>query len=296
MKEQATYKKDNIEGITIRSMMLIDLDGAMRLSVAEGWNQTENDWRLFIEDPVNVCLLAERDNRVVATTTSINYANEQAWIGMVLVDKEYRGLGLSKSLLSRVLEKLSSFKSIKLDATAAGQPVYQKFGFNDEYLVSRMVNLSMKNVEVENFNLQVERIHLRDINEIIALDESVFGVKRKQLIEFLVRENPNRGWVVKRGEKTIAFALGRKGSRYFQVGPVVASSSFDAKVLISKSLEDLTQQAVVVDVLGDKTDLFQWLNSVGFTRQRDFVRMYKGENHFPGKTANLFLICGPEFG
>jgi len=268
----------------------------MRLSGDEGWNQTENDWRLFIENPVNVCLLAERDNKVVATTTSINYGNEESWIGMVLVDKEYRGLGLSKSLLSQVLDKLASFKSIKLDATAAGQPVYQKFGFNDEYLISRMVNLSVKKIEIEDSNLHVERIQPRDIDVIIALDATVFGVNRKQLIEFLVQENPNRGWVVKRDEKIVAFALGRKGSRYFQVGPVVAPSSFEAKMLITKSLEGLAGKPVVIDVLCDKKDLFQWLNSIGFARQRDFVRMYKGENHFPGKTGNLFLICGPEFG
>ena len=296
MNAKTTYNSINIQDVIIREMNLNDLERGMRLSKAEGWNQTEHDWRLFIEDPANVCLLAECENKVVATTTAINYGNAEAWIGMVLVDEEYRGRGISKLLLSRILEKLSTFRSLKLDATAAGQPVYQKFGFKDEYQISRMVNLSVQNVPVESSNSKIETIQIEEVKEIIALDEVIFGVNRRQLIEFLMKEYPGSAAVLKRYGKITAFALGRKGSKYFQIGPVVASSTADAKNLISESLMNLANQAVVVDVLCDKKELIEWLHAIGFIRQRDFVRMYKEENHFPGKTDGLFLICGPEFG
>jgi len=52
----------------------------------------------------------------------------------------------------------------------------------------------------------------------------------------------------------------------------------------------------VVDVLCDKKELMDWLNEIGFATQRDFIRMYKDENHFPGNIHMLHLICGPEFG
>jgi GNAT superfamily N-acetyltransferase len=277
-------------------MTLNDLESGMRLSKAEGWNQTENDWRVFIEGPANVCILAECDNKVIGTTTSINYGNDAAWIGMVLVDKDFRGMGVSKSLLSTIFEKLAAFKSIKLDATAAGQPVYQKFGFKNEYLISRMVNLSVKEVPVQDSDSKLEAMYAEDLRGIIALDERVFGANRKQLIEFLVNEHSGSGVLLRRDGEAVAFALGRKGSRYSQIGPVVASSTADAKNLISKCLIGLANQPAVVDVLWDKSELVDWLISIGFTRQRDFVRMYKGENPSPGKTEKLFLICGPEFG
>jgi len=281
--------------MTIRSMTLSDVEGGMRLSKAEGWNQTENDWKLFIADANNVCLLAESENKIVGTTTAINYGKE-AWIGMVLVDKEYRGLGISKALLSRIFAALSSSRSLKLDATAAGQPVYQKFGFKNEYLISRMVNVSVKEVPVQISNSNVEAMSAENLSEIVSLDETVFGANRKQLIEFLFEEYPGAASVLKRNGKIVAFALGREGSRYFQVGPVVAPSITDAKDLISKSLMKLANRPVVVDVLCDKKELMDWLNEIGFATQRDFIRMYKDENHFPGKTDMLHLICGPEFG
>jgi GNAT superfamily N-acetyltransferase len=281
----------------VRPMQLSDIEMGMRLSRAEGWNQTEKDWKLLLENTENVCMAAEWDNKVIGTTTAINYSNDVAWIGMVLVDKDYRGRGISKLLLTNVFEKLDSCKSIKLDATPAGQQVYKKLDFADEYLVARMTNTSVKNLSSADDNdIIIEQVQLKDIPEIIALDELVFGANRTRLIEYLVKEYPNKAWMLKRNNSIAGFALGREGNKYHQIGPVMASNTSDAIMLITKSLEKLTNQSVVVDMLCDKENLFNWLESIGFIKQRHFIRMYKKENPFPGVIDKQFLISGPEFG
>jgi hypothetical protein len=146
------------------------------------------------------------------------------------------------------------------------------------------------------YEFEPEPITPRDTREIVAIDEVVFGVNRKQLIKFLLQGNPARGWLLRKRGAIIGFVLGREGNKHYHIGPLVASSTSDAMVLISKAIEDLTDKSVAVDILCDKTELIEWLNSIGFFRQRDFVRMYKNENPFPGKIADQFLICGPEFG
>ena len=281
----------------LRPMKLNDISEAMKLSMAEGWNQTEKDWKLFVENPGSVCMVAECDNKVIGTTTTINYSNQVAWIGMVLVDKEYRGHGVSKSLLAAIFKNLESCKSIKLDATPAGQQVYKKFDFKDEYLVTRMINLSVKNLssDVDN-DILPEPIQQKDIKEIIALDEIIFGANRAQLIQSLLREYPGKGEFVKRNNGVTGFALGRTGNKYQQIGPVMASNQADAQILIMNSLKKLTNQSVVVDVLNDKEELLTWLSSIGFIKQRHFIRMYRKENPLPGITGKHYLICGPEFG
>src|SRR5437773_12488603 len=105
----------------IRPMQLSDIVHAMKLSNTEGWNQTEKDWKLIIESPQNVCMLAECNRKIIGTTTAMNYSNQIAWIGMVLVAKEYRGQGESKSLRTNTSKQLESFQPINLDATAEGQ-------------------------------------------------------------------------------------------------------------------------------------------------------------------------------
>ena len=94
----------------------------------------------------------------------------------------------------------------------------------------------------------------------------------------------------------IGFALGRKGNRYHHVGPVFGSNIEDAKILLGRALNELTLQPVVIDVLCDKEDFITWLISLGFAPQRQFIRMYKKENAFPGIISKQYAICGPEFG
>jgi hypothetical protein len=40
----------------------------------------------------------------------------------------------------------------------------------------------------------------------------------------------------------------------------------------------------------------QWLISIGFTEQRELIRMYRGKNAYPGTPEKQFAILGPEFG
>jgi hypothetical protein len=240
-------------------------------------------------------LVAEYNEKIIGTTTAINYSNEIAWIGMVLVAKEYRGQGVSKSLLTNILKRLDRFRSIKLDATPEGQHVYKKFDFKDEYVITRMATASMKIMSADDDVLPVP-IQFEDVDKIIALDEFVFGANRTQLIKWLIKEYPHKAWLILRSNEIAGFALGREGKKYHQVGPVFAPSTNDAITLIGKTLKELAGLPVVVDVPRDKEDLIYWLHSIGFARQRDFIRMYKRENPIPGIISKQYLTCGPEFG
>ena len=123
-----------------------------------------------------------------------------------------------------------------------------------------------------------------------------FGANRVQLIEYLLQQYGEKAWKLTRNEIISGIVLGRTGNRFHHVGPVLAQETEDAKILIGRALTDLHQQPVVVDVLCDKHELIDWLNSLGFKEQRRFVRMYRNHNPFPGEINKQYLICGPEFG
>lgn len=282
--------------ITLRVITSNDIEGAIKLSSAEKWNQTERDWRLLVENPLNICLLAECNNKVIGTSTAINYSNEVAWVAMVLVDKDYRGMGVSRMLLTEMFRRTECCRIVKLDATPSGQQIYKYFGFEIEYVINRMENLSLTKLPLADYDILPEPVRLTDMQEIISFDKIVFGVKRSQLIEHLIRNFPNKAWMLKRNNRLVGFALGREGSRFHHIGPVMAESGTDAKILISKAFNELINKSVIIDVLNDKEDLIQWFNTAGFTQQRQFFRMYKRENPYPGITGNQYLICGPEYG
>ena len=281
----------------LKTLIIQDIPQAMRLSSGEGWNQTEKDWLFLVENPGNVCLALEQEGKILATATAMNYKKRVAWIGMVLVEKNYRGRGYSKLLLAEILNRLKSFQTIKLDATPAGQPVYQKLGFRNERIISRYVLESpasnMRDLEVGNMP---KRIYLSEIQEIVKYDAIVFGTRRKRLIEYLIQENPENAWMVIQKDVLKGNALGRMGARFFQIGPVSAESETEAKILVTQMLKTIPHQPVVADVPEGKKNFVAWLKSIGFRKQRQFIRMVLGENSYRGTPDNQFAICGPEFG
>jgi GNAT superfamily N-acetyltransferase len=275
-------------------MTVNDIAAGLRLSTIEGWNQTESDWRFLIEDPDSICLAAVIDDKVIGTTTAIIYSNQLAWIGMVLVDQNYRGAGVARSLLTNILSRLHHLPSIKLDATAAGREVYQKLGFKDQYLVVRMHRPAITFTDTDDTH--IHKIKRDEISRIISFDENVFGVARPRLINYIIDEADGKAWLTKSSEAVIGFCIVRRGSKYHHIAPVIAETTEDAKLLIGKALKELDKENVIIDVLMDKTDLIQWLTSIGFSKQRHFIRMYKDLNILGEKTNYHFSICGPEFG
>lgn len=280
----------------LRKMLLSDMDSLMKLKDAEKWNQIEKDWALLISYKESVNLVAVLDDRIVGSITAINYDNSVAWIGMMLVDKEYRGRGISKLLLLDAMDKLKKCRSIKLDATPAGRPVYLKLGFRDEHTLYRMTNPSLTKISlIDNLN-KTERIKSADIPKVCAFDNIVFGADRTELIKTLYERGPDLAWLIKENNKVAGYCLGRRGKNYTQVGPLSASSSQLAKALIQSATSLLNGLPVVLDICADKTALKEGLEACGFIAQRPFERMYLRNNPHPGVIENQYLISGPELG
>ena len=289
-------RTDTGSSVKLRKMVLSDMDGLMKLKDTEGWNQLEKDWSLLISYKESVNLVAVLDDLIVGTVTAINYANTVAWIGMMLVDRDYRGRGISKLLLIDAINQLKKCKSIKLDATPAGRPVYLKLGFIDEYTLFRMTIPSVSKISLSDNPVKTEQILPADISEVAEFDQKVFGADRTELIRALYESYPEVAWLIREKGRITGFCLGRRGQNFTQIGPVYASSAIDTQALIKSAINQITGQAVVVDIPADKSEIKEWLEECGIIAQRPFERMYLEHNPYPGITEFQYLISGPELG
>ena len=284
------------QSFRIRPLIKDDLSQALALSSSEGWNQTEKDWRLLIENPLNTCIAADYEDRIIGTATVLNHNGKVAWIGMVIVDKAFRGQGIGKLLMTTIIEKLRNFESLKLDATPAGLPLYRKLGFAEEYMIDRMLNLSVSGAEVSNRDKMPEIIRKSDFPGIVKADESVFGTSRYYLLDKIITDYPEKALKLGNNKILDGYILGRNGLKYNYMGPVVATSEDSARILIAASLGKLKDQPVILDIPQDKKDLINWLESLGFQKQRHFTRMFLKSNYHKGIAQNYYLISGPEYG
>lgn len=284
----------DLKSIIVRQMVEADISGAMQLVLAENWNQTKEDWQMLLDLNSNLCFVATYNGEIIGTVTAMNYNNQVAWIGMMLVSKHFRGLGISKSLLNTIIRKLAGCKSIKLDATAAGIQVYSKMGFQEELEIDRMAITTFNGIVNSKCKDIIRPISQSDMAEISRLDFKIFGANRVGLIDFL--RNKNKAWCIVRNERIVAYVFGRPGLNFFQFGPLMAETVEDAINLIEAILEQHIGQSIIIDVLHHQAKFIQRLASLGFSCQRSFVRMYLKDNSFAGLVSKQFLIAGPELG
>jgi hypothetical protein len=199
-------------------------------------------------------------------------------------------------LLTHILEKLKHIESIKLDATPAGQPLYKSLGFIDEYKLFRMTNPSQSTFEYQPSEDIPERITSEVAEDIFTQDGKIFGANRRYLLSKLMEDYPEKAFFIKNSYMPDGYVLGRDGSRFNYIGPLCADSFESARSLLSKSLRSLIKKPVALDVPEEKGELMNWLESLGFIKQRYFIRMYLIRNPYPGILKPLYLISGPEYG
>ena len=96
----------NPDAVEIKLLSEGHLPEALRLTEQSQWNQTERDWRRLLQSPPKGCFGALLDGCLIGTVTTVAYGKELAWVGMMLVDPEYRRRGLGTRLMQTALEHL----------------------------------------------------------------------------------------------------------------------------------------------------------------------------------------------
>jgi predicted N-acetyltransferase YhbS len=275
-----------------------DIDGGLRLCRASGWNQLEDDWHLFLRLSPNGCRVAEGDGEVVGTVVALRYQDRFSWVAMMLVDPQHRRTGIGRRLLSEALDLLGDGTCIRLDATPVGRELYRRYGFQDEYELSRFAR-EAGHGQPDAVNASVRPMHQDDLAEIFAFDRRAFGADRSAILKSLFERSPNYAWVT---ESTTSdsgiqgYCFGRTGFRYHQLGPVVARDERIARGVLAKCLYHNAGVCFGIDAPQHSQSWRDWLIEQGFVEERPFVRMYRGKMRHAGEAGSVFAIVGPEFG
>lgn len=274
----------------IRLLFESDIPAAMKLKEAAGWNQTEADWRRLITLEPEGCFAAIEGDQLIGTTTTTTYGDELAWIGMVLVDPEYRRRGIATRLVETALAYLDGKVAVvKLDATAEGGPVYEKFGFKTESLVERWRgNVKSRSIKREDAAINLE--------ELLALDRRAFGADRSRLIKSLIDDTRISPVLVKdESESLTGYALARAGTKAVYIGPVIVADTAHVENVLDRILGQLSGSSVYIDSSNECGVSSSVLADRGFVKERDLIRMSFGARSV--KTSpHVIAIAGPEIG
>ena len=284
--------------IEIRLLFESDIPALMQLKEFASWNQTESDWRCLLRLEPRGCFGGLLDGSLVGTTTTTTYGRELAWIGMVLVNPEYRRRGIATQLIKTALDYLSGkVMTVKLDATPEGQPVYESLGFEVESLIERWAGIALATpVRGSNKIETAAQLDIETRHELLALDRRAFCADRSTLIEILINNACVAPVLAREADGRLSgYALARRGSQVDYIGPVVTTDAEQAAPLLDRVLDQLSGRQICVDVNSDFEQGARVLADHGLVKQRDLIRMCYGTE---SRTTSpwVFAIAGPEVG
>lgn len=281
--------------IQLKPLVVADIPFGLHLKTLAGWNQIATDWEMLLNQSTGGSYLASYHGQKAGTVTSIQYEEKFSWIGMVLVDLAFRGLGIGTRLLQAAIDYARQSGPVLLDATPKGRKLYKTLGFED---VCGLERLEIKTLPVLS-TLENEGVHAigpEDMPKVIAYDAANFGAGRKQLLRAYHRNAPEYSFVSRQGERVRGYCLGRHGSHFEQIGPLMADNFSIALALFLNAALACRSKPLIVDVMSAQSEWRSYLLNNGFTVQRPFTRMRLGEWCAQEDRSRQFAIAGPEFG
>jgi GNAT superfamily N-acetyltransferase len=271
------------------------LPGCIALSKSANWNQNEADWRMMLELGRGYGL-SLAGGTLAASTVTLPYGADFAWVSMVLVLPEHRRRGYATLLLRRALEDLKGEHRIAvLDATPAGHEVYSQEGFRDTWGFRRYALHRVPTRDGSVSDVRVRPLTQADWPPLLALDSLAFGASREPLLQALAQRLPAAALVAEREKTMLGFLLGRDGREAAQLGPLVARDAQTATALLGAALRRIAPP-IYLDLVDREAGLCAWLEKVGFEFQRPFTRLVHGADRAPGDASLVFCPAGPELG
>ncbi len=271
---------DATDGPRIVQLGVNDAADGLLLSTEAHWNQTADDWRIFLRDGV---VYGIHDGRqLVATAALLPYSGSNAWISMVLVTASHRRRGLATRLVDACLDTarkrgLTSW----LDATPAGATVYGPLGFTP--------TLQLRRLRLAKATAVAPPPVTATIAALCARDAQAAGFDRTALLTAFA-QRPGSSVVSANG----ALALVRDGRTARHVGPLFAGDAAAALTLIN-AIARSENSPILIDAVASQGAFLEGLTASGWTIERPFQRMRFGSA--TATAAELpFAVAGPEFG
>lgn len=258
-----------------------DAIAGLALSTEAHWNQTEEDWRIFLRDGI---VFGIRDGaRLVATAALLPYSGNNAWISMVLVSATHRRRGLATRLVDACLDTarkngLTSW----LDATPDGAAVYGPLGFTPTLQLRRLKLARPARAEAPPLSLAT-------LDALAMRDRRASGFDRTALLSAFA-QRPGSRIVGTDG----AIALLRDGRTARHIGPLLADDTAAALALVDSIVRSETSP-LLLDAVASQAAFLEGLTASGWTVERPFQRMRFGPATVTGKEPP-FAVAGPEFG
>jgi GNAT superfamily N-acetyltransferase len=208
--------------MNVRSYCEDDVVGVERILLAAYGNAMSPGMRSRLEVGANHAFVAEHDGRLAGFVMASDYGGV-AYVASMGVDPAHQRQGAGRALMARLVDDLerAGIEAMLLDATDAGAPLYESFGFVDTDRTGVFER------PASGSTTSAGRIDRADLERAVSLDRTLCACDRSSLLRTFAQEPfaflavRNRGYIMARAE---AF------------GPFVADRTDAARALLSEAI------------------------------------------------------------
>lgn len=271
-----------------------DIKDLLVLSKLEKWDYSEADLHTIFSSGDVFGHRNEKGN-IVSSVAVILYKNQSAFIGMVIVRKDYRKQGLAGQLMKHCLQTLSPEVNAYLIATKEGEHLYKKAGFKTVDYVSKYISSEYIPRAFKTSGVYTRSLTRRDFKEVVKLDEAAFGDNRKLFLKSRIQQAEKAVVLQNEQNKMTGYGLAVRTPSNIVIGPVIAPNA-EAAMLVIDELAKNYKEKLRIDLSSHEETLKKLMENHGFQLQNEPPVMAYGVNPLPARQGNLFAIAAQAFG
>ena len=277
--------------VKYRKLARKDLAAAHKLSLEVGWPHRLEDWE-FVQR-LGVGHVATFEGAVVGTILTWKHDERNASLGMVIVSPLMQGRGIGKRLMRLGLHDQAG-RSVTLNGTVAGLPLYEKLGFKgfDEVEQHQGIAQPVPLVPLGRGE-RLRPVGTSDVAALAALATRACGFSRTRVVRRLLEAG--KGIALASGNDIIGFAILRRFGRGLAIGPVVAPDAACAKALVSHWVAMHPGKFLRIDATASG-GLGPWLDGIGLANVGNVVTMAKGRRPKGDEEVRTFAIVSQSLG
>jgi GNAT superfamily N-acetyltransferase len=260
--------------ITLRALTEDDLDTAdgIMMPAYGAPRSRKRDLRRYLALQPDGWLLALLDGEPAGIGGAIDYGHF-AYIGLMAVHPTLQRRGIASAIMERLLAWIDErgCPVALLDASAAGERLYEKLGFVDD---DRVIQYHQDDCAARpRASERVGPLIAADLAALAAFDAPIFGAERGAVLTTFLGEFPDRAFVARDAAGALAGYLFAQPQT---IGPWAARGPAEAEALLAVALALDFESAPRVLVPGANTHAAGLLLRYGFSPQRALRHMRRG--------------------
>jgi ribosomal protein S18 acetylase RimI-like enzyme len=210
--------------------------------------------------------------------TTIQYAQQRAWIGMVIVHPDFQRRGLGQAISEVAVDYLQAhgIREIMLSASDQGRPVYERIGFHK--VCTMQIWLGEAQPQAVN---PARRVRPDDLPWLIELDAAAFGVARPQPLTGYIHAFPTLGWCDGEPGEVAGFVLAQaRDAGLIWITPWIHRAAEGAERLLKTALNALpVGRPVRVNITDYHTEAQRIAAEAGLRCSMETTRMIYDPDH-----------------